>query len=1809
MAIINGTNSGEMLNGDPNFVGEDDIINGLGGDDVINGLGGNDVIDGGTGADSMAGGVGDDTYYVDNAGDFVAEGLGMGTDLVVASINYTLTADVENLVLATGAANGTGNGLANVITGNDAVNLLTGGSGNDTLYGNGGSDILDGGLGADTMHGGTGNDTFMVDNGGDVVVELSGEGVDLVVASVNHTLAANVENLTLTAGAVWGTGNAANNTITGDGADNTLQGLDGNDTLVGNGGNDTLDGGLGADSMAGGLGNDTYKVDDAGDVVTELSGEGSDWVDASINYTLGAHVENLMLLGSAVTGTGNALNNVLIGNNSANTLSGLDGDDFIDGSGGSDTMVGGLGNDTYVVGSAGDVVTELAGQGTDTVRSSITYILGANVENLTLLGSSNINGTGNELDNVITGNSGNNQLFGLDGNDTISTGGGHDYVDGGAGADTMNGGSGNDTYVVESAGDVVSESSGQGTDKVLSLIDYVLTANVENLTLLGAAVNGTGNAGNNAIVGNDLDNSLTGLDGNDYLDGGIGADTMVGGLGDDTYVIDNTGDVTVENPGEGTDTIVTPYDTTLAAEYENLTLVGGALVGTGNQSDNIIIGNAEDNVLTGLEGNDTLDGGAGIDTMVGGVGDDTYGVDNAADVVTELADEGTDTVRSSIAYTLGATLENLTLVGSASVDATGNSGDNVIVGNSGNNVINGLAGADTMSGGGGDDTFIVDNLGDTVSENASQGTDLVQSSVSFTLGANVENLILTGATVISGTGNELNNVITGNTAGNTLRGGDGNDTLDGGAGGDTLEGEGGNDTLLGGAASDTLRGGDGDDYLDGGTGFDSMNGGAGNDTFIVDSVSDTISEAADGGIDQVFSSVTFTLGSNVENMTLTGSANINATGNTLANVLVGNSGNNRLAGGLGADTMSGGLGNDTYTVDNVGDVVTELADEGTDLVESSISYTLGAHVENLTLTGGAAVSGTGNALDNVLTGNLSANRLDGGLGADTMAGGNGNDTYVVDNLGDVVTENLNAGTDTVEVGFDYTLGANLENLVLTGTAIQGTGNDLNNVITGNAEANILGGLDGNDTLNGGAGADLMVGGLGNDTYVVDDAGDIAVEAENEGTDLVQSSVTYALATNLENLTLTGSGNIDGYGNAVANVLVGNTGANILDGGEGADSMTGGAGNDTYYVDDAGDTVTEAGSAGTDLVVSTISYTLGANLENLTLAGTADIDGTGNVAANTILGNAGVNTLTGNDGNDYLDGGEGADTMVGGTGADTYVRDNAGDVIVELASQGIDTVQTTLDYTLDANIENATVLGAIGRTLTGSTGANVLTGGDGNDTLNGLEGGDTLNGGVGADTLIGGTGNDTYVVDNAGDVIVEGLGGGTDMVQSSIDYTLNTYLENLTLIGTGTINGTGNVFANQMFGNSAANTLWGGGGGDSMGGNGGDDIMYGEDGNDRLAGHAGNDYLDGGNGTDIADYSSASGTITIDLEIVGAQNTGWHGTDTLVSIESVYGGSGADVLYGDGVLNTLVGNAGNDYLDGRGGVDWLYGGAGDDTYIVDNSGDLCFDFTGTDTVLASATFRIYNTVDNLTLTGTDNIDGTGNSLANVITGNAGVNVLTGLDGNDILDGGAGIDSMYGGNGNDTYYVDNASEIVSDASGTDLVIASVSFSLFSRASIEDLTLTGSATQGIGNANANVLTGNDLVNDLRGNDGNDTIIGGVGADQLQGGNGADIFALLAVADSTGVFEGRDVILDWNEAAGDKIDLSAIDANTLLADDQAFTFIGTGAFTGAGQIRYDSTATNTIIYAEVNGDGIADISIRLAGVSGGVTGGAFIY
>ncbi len=1199
----------------------------------------------------MYGGAGNDTYYVDTAGDVVSEQTVAGvddggTDTVVSQVTWTLGDGFENLTLGnTRNINGTGNALNNIITGNSGSNVLNGGDGNDTIYG-GDSSI------------GT-----IIDSGGAYHGSLA---TAMAISSAAFSLNADVNIADSTT--------AAHATVQGSG-DGTYRFYSFTINAVGAVGTFDIDQTVGMDSVLrlyDATGNLLASDDDS--LLSDGAGGSTSASDAFLQYlfTKGGtyYIEVAEYSHDPVAVGDSYVLNLSLANNGAT----IGGNDYIDGGAGADAMFGGLGNDTYIVDNAGDQVTEGFNEGVDQVMSSVSFVLGADVDNLTLTGSGNLNATGNAIANVLVGTSGNNVIIGNGGDDTIFAGAGNDAIDGGSGSDTVD-------YASDTSGITVSFANasavgaGIGTDSVV---------NVENINSgSGADVLSGSDAANifHAGAGND---SLTTFGGNDVLDGGAGADTMFGGSGNDTYYVDSVNDKASEQTVAGVDdggidTVYTSVTWTLGAGFENAIASTAAAIGlTGNDLNNQITGGAGSNVLNGLGGNDiiiggggtdALDGGTGVDQMWGGSGNDTYYVDSVNDKVSEqtvagVDDGGDDTVVSSVSWTLGDFFERLVLTGTANINGTanvnescrltGNDGNNILtggfgwdtlVGNGGNDTLVGGEGQDTMIGGAGNDTYYVDDEGDKTVETANGGdaggNDRVFATASTTIGAYIETLTLTGLSSIDGTGNAQANTINGNSGNNILKGMDGVDLLIANAGNDTL---------------------------DGGTGADRMLGGAGNDTYVVDNAGDrvveqTVTGVDDGGIDTVQSSISFQLGQFFENLTLTGSAAINATGNELNNVLIGNTGDNTLNGGTGADTMSGGKGNDTYFVDNANDIVTENANEGTkDKVISSIAYALTDNVENLTVTGTGNFTVTGNALNNILVGNSGNNLIDGGAGADHMFGGAGDDTYIVDNDGDRVSEQLSGsaddgGKDTVMASVTYHIFSFVENLTLTGTAdINGTGNQFDNVMIGNS---------GNNVLNGGTGADTMSGGLGNDGYIVDNAGDVVIENANEGTDKVSASISYALTANVENLALTGSANINAAGNELDNVITGNAGNNRIDGGAGADRLFGGAGNDTYVVDNVNDKVSEALSGhddgGTDLVQASVSFTLGNFIENLTLTGLDAISGTGNSLANILVGNNGANTLNGGGGHDVLTGNGGADIFLFGlaSGADTITDFSAG----------------------------------------------------------------------------------------------------------------------------------------------------------------------------------------------------------------------------------------------------------------------------------------------------------------------------------------------------------------------------------------------------------------------------------------------------------------------------------------------------------------------------------------------------------------------
>ncbi|SFM02090.1 M10 family metallopeptidase [Methylorubrum salsuginis] len=471
---------------------------------------------------------------------------------------------------------------------------------------------------------------------------------------------------------------------------------------------------------------------------------------------------------------------------------------------------------------------------------------------------------------------------------------------------------------------------------------------------------------------------------------------------------------------------------------------------------------------------------------------------------------------------------------------------------------------------------------------------------------------------------------------------------------------------------------------------------------------------------------------------------------------------------------------------------------------------------------------------------------------------------------------------------------------------------IENAIGGKADDKIVGNAAAN-RIDGGGGADVMIGKEGNDTYLVDNRKDLVGEVNGQGNDTVISTVSYGLleGSSVETLRLastTGRAALNLDGNGFANTLIGNAGNNRLDGKGGADTLSGLAGDDRYVVDSAKDRVIEAKGQGNDTVFSTVSYALakGQEIESLHLAKPDS------KAALNLTGNEFDNALVGNAGHNRLDGGTGDDMLSGKGGNDRYYVDSSFDQVFEAKGQGVDTVVSTVTYSLDKGQEVERLELA---PSTGATGLN-LTGNEFDNTLVGNAGRNILNGGGGADKLYGLKGDDLYLVDNTGDQVFEVQGQGQDGILSTVTYTLakGQEIEDLVLsssTGKTSLDLTGNEFANTLIGNEGVNWLDGGAGADVMRANGGDDVYIVDNTKDRV-------LEDVGRGDDIV-KTHVSYTLLAGQEIERL----WAAEPEDARNISLTGNEFGQEIYAD---------AGNNRIDGGLGNDHLFGGPGADTYV-------------------------------------------------------------------------------------------------------------------------------------------------------------------------------------------------------------------------------------------------------------------------------------
>uniref|UniRef100_UPI0035B1B17A calcium-binding protein n=1 Tax=Rhizorhabdus sp. TaxID=1968843 RepID=UPI0035B1B17A len=656
--------------------------------------------------------------------------------------------------------------------------LINGTAGADTLIGGAGDDRLEGGDGADTLSGIEGSDSFFGGNGDDVilagayfdsqdgVVKLidGGAGTDRLEIDfyVSDAVTVDLGNPAAVAsilidGAVRGTvvnveridigTGSGNDSIAGGELSDTLFGGNGNDTLRGGGGDDLMFGsvripsGSDDDLLDGGSGRDTVTYVHTGDRVSiDLNLQGqvqNNGLGAGSDILIG--IENIQ---------GSRYGDRLTGDDNANHIDGMDGSDLIDGRGGDDEL--------YISSDFGNVrVTMMGGDGDDRISAYFA-------DRVTLDGGNGDDEIIARVENaVIDAGAGDDMV-------TVDLASADTYVTLGAGSDTLR--LFQTARAYQGGTRVIADFQTGDDGDILDLADYA-TNPVFEYVPSGGNLFATGHF---KLVQS-------------------GADTLF----------------QVDTAGSGRPSYF-PL-TMLVFRNRNVDdFTSYNLAGQHPGQINPAMGTNGNDVLTGTPSRDSIDGGAGNDTMTGGAGDDRYLVDQAGDVVIERDDEGDDLVIASLNYTLPANVENLILTGNAplvgignvlSNAITGNSGSNVLAGGEGNDTLEGGAGddilvgwtgSDSLVGGMGDDLYVVDEGGpvfiDSVVEQADQGTDTVNSSASFTLPDNVENLVLAGTGALSGIGNALANILTGNVAGNQLSGGDGNDSIYGGAGGDTLSG-------------------------------------------------------------------------------------------------------------------------------------------------------------------------------------------------------------------------------------------------------------------------------------------------------------------------------------------------------------------------------------------------------------------------------------------------------------------------------------------------------------------------------------------------------------------------------------------------------------------------------------------------------------------------------------------------------------------------------------------------------------------------------------------------------------------------------------------------------------------------------------------------------------------------------------------------------------------------------------------------------------------------------------------------------------
>ncbi len=865
----------------------DDTLGGGPGNDLLIGNYGSDSLTGGAGKDNFIGGFGDDTLDGGAGGDYLFGGPGFDK-VTYQSASAGVKVDLQFGIFQSGDAKGDkiiaveeveGSPFDDTLGGNQFNNYLIGANGNDVLFGKDGNDSLEGGAGGDALDGGAGKDTAVYNS----AQYFAGVTVNLATGigtggEANGDTITDIENLL---------GGNGNDTFFGNAIGNVLNGGAGDDSLNGGGGKDTLIGGLGSDTLTGD-GDDVIDYEDAGGrVVVNL-----DYGSAAIYEP-----EDMAPQSDTISGisdiVGSYFNDSLIGNSANNRIN---PNLSREAQGASDYVDGGLGTDTLVVDySIGDMPPDWGADsnqvsGVEILRAGFTftvareyngnrfdYILADNVEQLDFTGGRQQDTiAGFDGEDILRGGGGNDSIEGGSGNDFIEGNDGDDYLEAGEGFDTMYGGNGNDELAVSDLGDTVFGGvaddvlGGAGQDTLT--VDFS-HRNYAVFTRPGQVRSLESGGGRGWEVNYSEIEHLLIISGNqnDFLNGNTGSDTIYSGGGDD--VLNGGGGADVIDAGEGDDEI--EVDVLLGSG----TRVNG---GDGLDAVRMNLGSSPKPVL--------VTGNADIQIRVG----DFIKLTNFYVVTDQLA--SVDLTQVEKVTVLGTKFNDVYLGGDATDVFLSDKGNDRLEGGAGNDTLWGGDGKDTLVGGDGADdlrggkgndlyfTAYEASVGGAIEDNLVEfpnaGYDIVNSTDGWFLGPNFEELRLSGPNATFGHGNDIANKLIGNNSVAT-----------------SLYGHEGDDNLIGGNEADEL---------DGEEGNDRMEGRDGGDIYYVDSTRDEVIErAAASGMDKVFAAVSYTLPKYVENITLTGTA-LKATGNSIANVIVGNFQKNILEGGGGDDVLVGG---------------------------------------------------------------------------------------------------------------------------------------------------------------------------------------------------------------------------------------------------------------------------------------------------------------------------------------------------------------------------------------------------------------------------------------------------------------------------------------------------------------------------------------------------------------------------------------------------------------------------------------------------------------------------------------------------------------------------------------------------------------------------------------------------------------------------------------------------------------------------------------------------------------------------------------